>query len=79
MAETPKTPTQSKLFWTGLAMLAVGLCEITRAIAVEGGYPGTAETATAIGGLLTIVFRRYTDRPLRFTRRGQRDGGNGGT
>lgn len=67
--QVPKQPHESKLFWTGLAMLVLGLFEVGHAIAVERGYPGAAETLTAAGGLLTIIFRRYTDRPFRFTRR----------
>ena len=72
----PKQPLQSKLFKTGLTMLLVGLFEVIRAIVVERSWPGAAEITAAIGGAATMIFRRFTYRPMTFTRRGQHDGGN---
>ncbi len=74
--QPPKRPLQSKLFKTGLTMLLVGLFEVIRAIVVEHSWPGAAEITAAVGGALTIVFRRFTDRPMNFTTKGQRDGGS---
>ena len=69
--KVPKRPHQSKLFATGLTMLTLGLAEVHRAIGLDQSYvPGIL---TAVGGLMTIIFRRVTDRPFRFTREG-RDG-----
>jgi hypothetical protein len=60
----PKRPHQSKLFATGMGIVMLGALQITL------GEDYTTGIATVIGGLLTIVFRRFTDRPFTFTGRG---------
>jgi hypothetical protein len=63
--QVPKRPHQSKLFATGLGIVMLGAIQITL------GEDYTTGIATVLGGLLTIAFRRFTDRPFRFTRKGR--------
>ena len=76
VAPTPKAPIQSKLFATGCAILLLGIFECSCDIGAGHDYPRAANILTVLGGALTIIFRRYTDRPFRFTQRGQHDGGS---
>ena len=73
--QVPKQPHQSKLFATGLGIVLIGAVQIDQSIPTDEGWG--LGLATILGGILTIIFRRFTDRPFTFfTKKGQHDGGS---
>ncbi len=66
---SPKTPLTSKMSWLGLITFAIGLLEYLLDTPFIQAFPEVVPWVVMTIGILTVIFRRFTDRALTFLKR----------